>query len=266
MSSSLLSKQTLSPLAALKAKANLELKILKFRLTNLSKRRFKCPICDYYGPFFDVSLPIGVDVEHERCIRCRSWTRHRLQQLILNEVFEEDNISNKRILHFAPEKFFQAFFKKQFQDYVSADIAMEGVDVQCDMTNLPFKNAEFDVVCACHVLEHIKDDLSAIAEIRRILKPGGIAVLAVPVIGKKTIDYLEPNPHEWEHVRAPGEDYYERYLNFFSAVKQYRSTDFPDIYQLFINENREVFPNEFCPLRPTILGKKHIDYISVCYV
>ena len=266
MSNSPLPEQISSPLAALRAKTDLELKVWKFRLANLRKKKFKCPVCGYYGPFFDVSLPIGVDVKDERCIRCRSWTRHRLQQLVLNEIFADYDLSHKRILHFAPEKFFQVWFKKQFQDYVSADIAMAGVDVQCDMTNLPFADAEFDVVCACHVLEHIKDDLKAISEIRRVLKPDGIAILAVPIIGQKTIEYPEPNHYEWEHVRAPGEDYHERYLNFFSVVKQYCSTDFSDSYQLFINENRAVFPNEFCPLRPTILGDKHIDYISVCHV
>ena len=256
----------LSPLSEFQAKVELELKVLRFRLRNLNRKSFKCPICGYYGPFFDVDLPIGVSVEHERCIRCRGWTRHRLQKLVLDKIFKDYDASDKRILHFAPERFFQQKFQQQFQDYVSADIAMTGVDVQCDMTNLPFKDAEFDVVCACHVLEHIKDDFKAISEIRRILRPNGIAILAVPIIGKKTIEYPEPNPHEWEHVRAPGEDYFERYANFFSAIEQYRSIDFPEIYQLFINEDRSVFPNEFCPLRPTIEGEKHIDYIPVCYV
>ncbi|MBP0019358.1 MAG: class I SAM-dependent methyltransferase [Cyanobacteria bacterium SBLK] len=255
-----------SSILEFQAKAQLELKILQFRIKNLRKQNFKCPICGYHGPFFDMSLSIGVDVEHERCIRCRSWTRHRLQQLVIDEIFKNYDPTHKRILHFAPEHFFQKQFKNKFKDYTSADIAMEGVDVQCDMIDLPFKDAEFDFVCACHVLEHIRDDIKAISEIRRVLKPNGIAILAVPIIGKQTIEYPEANPHEWDHVRAPGEDYFERYAQFFSEVKQYRSTDFPDIYQLFINEDRSLFPNDRCPLRPTIQGNKHIDYIPVCYV
>ena len=69
-----------------------------------------------------------------------------------------------------------------------------------------------------------------------------------------------------DHVRCPGEDYYDRYLQFFSVVKQYTSTDFSDINQIFIYEDRTVWPNEPCPLRPPTEGEKHIDTIPVCYV
>lgn len=247
-------------------RSSLEANILKFRLQNLGKNRFVCPICGYHGPFRDISLPIGVKVEHERCPRCNSWTRHRLQQLVLNEVFQTFQPQDKRALHFAPEHFFQKLFKDLFRDYVSADLMMAGVDIHCDLTNLPFDNAEFDFICACHVLEHIRDDAKAISEIRRVLKPGGLAIIAVPVIGKETIEYPEPNHYEWEHVRAPGQDYYKRYLADFCEVKQYSSMDFSESYQIFINEDRGIFPNEFCPLRPTCVGTKHIDYVSVCYV
>ncbi|MEG4589167.1 class I SAM-dependent methyltransferase [Microcoleus sp. MOSTC5] len=250
----------------LRQKTELEFNVLKFRIDNFGKQNFKCPICGYYGPFRDLSMPTGSVAKHERCIRCRSWTRHRLQQLVLNELFKDYDISTKKILHFAPEKFFKKNFQRLFQDYISADIQMEGVDVKCDMTNLPFEDAEFDFVCACHVLEHIKDDYKALSEIRRVLKPHGIAILPVPILGKKTIEYPEPNPNEWDHVRCPGEDYYDRYLKFFSTVKTYSSTDFSDINQIYIYEDRTVWPNEPCPLRPPTEGEKHIDIIPVCYV
>jgi hypothetical protein len=49
-------------------------------------------------------------------------------------------------------------------------------------------------VFASHVLEHIPDDGLAIREIRRILVPDGIAILPVPLVSLKTIEYAEPNP------------------------------------------------------------------------
>ena len=42
------------------------------------------------------------------------------------------------------------------------------------------------------------------------MKPNGIAILPVPVIVKKTIEYPAPNPNEANHVRAPGYDYWDR--------------------------------------------------------
>ena len=43
-----------------------------------------------------------------------------------------------------------------------------------------FPDRHFDVVTLWHVFEHIHDPLATLVEIRRILKPGGVAVLAVP--------------------------------------------------------------------------------------
>jgi SAM-dependent methyltransferase len=47
-------------------------------------------------------------------------------------------------------------------------------------TKLPFREAAFDAVVASDVLEHIDDDSSAVAEITRVLRPGGSAVISVP--------------------------------------------------------------------------------------
>lgn len=49
-----------------------------------------------------------------------------------------------------------------------------------DATDLPFKNDSFDRIIASEVLEHIPDDEKAIAEMYRVLKPGGIALVTVP--------------------------------------------------------------------------------------
>jgi ubiquinone/menaquinone biosynthesis C-methylase UbiE len=45
---------------------------------------------------------------------------------------------------------------------------------------LPFKSGSFDVVTALDVIEHIDDDEAAIRELRRVMKPGGKAVISVP--------------------------------------------------------------------------------------
>jgi SAM-dependent methyltransferase len=49
-----------------------------------------------------------------------------------------------------------------------------------DATCLPFPDDSFDVVITSEVLEHIQDDVAAIAEMYRVLKPGGIFAVTVP--------------------------------------------------------------------------------------
>jgi len=51
---------------------------------------------------------------------------------------------------------------------------------QGDALDLPFADEEFDVVVAAEVLEHIPDDVAAMAELTRVLRPGGALAVTVP--------------------------------------------------------------------------------------
>lgn len=46
--------------------------------------------------------------------------------------------------------------------------------MQASAESLPFDGQEFDVVCCCDVLEHVDDLELVVAEISRVLKPGGV--------------------------------------------------------------------------------------------
>jgi SAM-dependent methyltransferase len=52
--------------------------------------------------------------------------------------------------------------------------------LRADLTRLPIADASFDVVTSLDTLEHIEDDAAALAEIARVLRPGGYALLTVP--------------------------------------------------------------------------------------
>lgn len=45
---------------------------------------------------------------------------------------------------------------------------------------LPYANEEFDLVLCLDVLEHLEDDSAGLTEIKRVLKPGGQAIITVP--------------------------------------------------------------------------------------
>ena len=52
--------------------------------------------------------------------------------------------------------------------------------LQFDLTTCPLPDACVDAVTALNVLEHIEDDVRALSQVRRILKPGGIVHIEVP--------------------------------------------------------------------------------------
>jgi SAM-dependent methyltransferase len=52
--------------------------------------------------------------------------------------------------------------------------------IQADATELPFRTAAFERVYCSEVLEHLPDPRAAVLELRRVLRPRGIAVLSVP--------------------------------------------------------------------------------------
>jgi len=51
---------------------------------------------------------------------------------------------------------------------------------QGDALSLPFADGEFDRIVAAEVLEHIPDDVAAIGELVRVLRPGGTIAVTVP--------------------------------------------------------------------------------------
>ena len=226
---------------------------------------FECPICKYHGPFKDLLLPTGRTVHNMKCLKCNSNVHHRLQYLVLMDILKCRDASRMKILHFAPEPFFRPVFSKYFQEYETADLEMHNVDHRVDLTKLPFEDYSYDFVFASHVLEHIKDDKAALKEVSRILRPDGIAMLTVPIACDKTVEYPSPNPNEYNHVRAPGPDYFEKLRPFFKKIKIVSSDDYPQKNQLYYYTDRSQLPNDKSPYRKPMLGEKHFDMVPICY-
>ena len=148
------------------------------------KTRRICPICGYQGMFSPVRHKPEI-----WCPCCDSRPRHRLLKLWMDR--EMALPKGAKVLHFAAEPWVRGWFEARGADYVTADIN-EKFELQLDITAMDLPDASFDMVMANHVLEHV-DDRAALAEMFRILKPHGQAVITVPMIEGWDETYEDPS-------------------------------------------------------------------------
>lgn len=154
--------------------------------------RLECPFCGWHfrrfrpaGFHYPVIIEKHVIGGHWHrdnvCPRCLSHARERLAYLFLKDrtsVFEQP----ARLLHVAPEpQLASALQQSPNIRYVSADLVGPGVMSHFDIQQMPFPDQIFDVVICNHVMEHVANDSLAMAEVYRILKPKGWALLQIPV-------------------------------------------------------------------------------------
>lgn len=182
--------------------------------------KVECPVCkSHYRKF----LPYGrINTRpNALCPTCLSLERHRLIWLYLQE---KTNFFSTQldVLHIAPEPCFMNRFEKQHgEKYITADIESPLAKVKMDIHQIPFPENHFDVVLCNHVLEHVQNDIKAMNEIYRVLKPGGWAIMQVPFFSPVPEITFEDtsitNPREREkafgqsdHVRMFGKDYTKR--------------------------------------------------------
>lgn len=179
----------------------------------------ECPICEIsYRKF----LPYGRlnPRPNALCPDSLSLERHRLMWLYLRDRTDFFNKPHK-LLHIAPELCFIKHFKGMDNlDYTTADIESPLADVKMDVHDIPFNDNTFDVVFCNHVMEHVDDDIKAMSEIHRVLKPGGWAIIQSPqdYSREETLEdptITDPKEREriyWQndHVRLFGMDYGKR--------------------------------------------------------
>ncbi|MBC8110808.1 MAG: class I SAM-dependent methyltransferase [Verrucomicrobia bacterium] len=177
-----------------------------------------CPVC---GSHYRKFLPYGrIGRENALCPNCLSLERHRLMWLYLKEKTDFFTASHK-LLHVAPEYCFLSRFEVMTNlDYITADIESPLAKIKMDIHQIPFEANTFDVTFCNHVMEHVTDDLKAMQELHRILKPGGWAIIQSPLDTSKKTTLEDPNisspaerlKHYWQedHLRLYGLDYKNR--------------------------------------------------------
>jgi Methyltransferase domain len=193
-----------------------------------------CPVCERSSSRF---APFGNPVrENSECVWCGAKERHRFVWLFWKsgrgELFAQ--IPGRKFLHVAPEKFFEVRLRPIIgSGYVTADLFASYADVRMDVQDIQFPADSFDMIYCCHVLEHVQDDRKAMSEFRRILKPGGWALLMVPdFLGKTIEDPQAADPEarlrlfrQTDHVRDYGPDFADRLREVGFEVTVVRPAD-----------------------------------------
>jgi len=80
--------------------------------------------------------------------------------------------------------------------YVSIDIASSLASIKADIMYMPFRDNVFDCIICYRVLEFIDDDKKAMAELLRVLKPSGWAMLQSLLDYNKEMTFEPENPEQ----------------------------------------------------------------------
>jgi hypothetical protein len=148
-----------------------------------------CPVCDRsFDRFAD-----DIDRPGVLCWRCGAAERHRAQALLWCERPQLLSDAGS-LLHFAPEwALRRRLAGRPGLRYVTADLDMEGVDLRLDLCALDLPDASFGAVVCSHVLEHVRDDAAAMAELHRVTAPGGWCLVMTPLDLGRSATYEDPS-------------------------------------------------------------------------
>jgi SAM-dependent methyltransferase len=176
--------------------------------------RLECPCCG--GRFRRFRSRSGRP--DARCPRCDSYERHRVLWMWMRSTGLLDE--HLDVLHIAPEPVFESRLRALPNlTYTGGDLYPKGDQVRVDLADIPFGDGSFDLVICNHVLDEIPDDRRAIAEIHRVLRPGGRFINQTPVEpGRETTledPSLSPEErrrvfHTADDVRIYGRDFLDR--------------------------------------------------------
>jgi SAM-dependent methyltransferase len=189
-------------------------------------RRFRPAGFDY--PVLKEKQVVGASYHlDDVCPRCFSNARERLAYLFLKA---ETNLLRDEltVLHVAPEPNIARVLKRQANlKYITADLFEPDVMARFDVLKLPFQDDTFDVVICNHVLEHVADDHVAMSEFYRAVKPGGWALLQVPIALALDQTIEDPTAQtDADRIRLFGQNDHVRLYNVADYVSRLTKAGF----------------------------------------
>ncbi len=210
----------------------------------------KCPICGWTGSaFYRHSYPMK-PADIFVCPNCGSSERHRFAYHALKDTLVKNA---DKTLHFAPEQFIEPWLRSISREYLSVDLMSPSAMERMDITTLQLEDNRFSLVWCSHVLEHVENDRKAMAELYRVLRPSGIAVIMVPVYGAITYENPEARSPEdklkhfkqEDHVRLYGLDIKDRLQETGFKVDVLNVSDIPiesvNLFVLDYPSTKEIF-------------------------
>jgi SAM-dependent methyltransferase len=76
---------------------------------------------------------------------------------------------------------YRPLLERRVRHYVAVDPQLEGLtDVVATGEDLPFAGDFFDLAICAQVMTYVRDPRRVVGEIRRVLRPGGVALLSAP--------------------------------------------------------------------------------------
>jgi len=177
--------------------------------------KYTCPCCGWRLRAFTRGGASFKLRQQGYCPRCNSKARHRRNWLYLQQKTNlfADNLS---VFHISPKYSLSRQLKTRSNlDYIAVDINNRPhIGAKMDITASAMPSNSMDAIICIHVLEHVQQDRKAIGELYRLLKPGGWAIISVPIrLDQKTYeDSSIITPQERE--RAFGETGHFRFYGY----------------------------------------------------
>lgn len=174
------------------------------RLRQFALAAARCPFC---GPSLFVRLN-GSD-SGVRCVRCAASSVH----LLLGEALRrqvpdlarcavcELSASGPHVDHL--RRCAGSLSTSEYREDAAPGSVRAGIRCE-DVQRLTYRDASFDVVTHTEVMEHVPDDARAFAELRRVLRPGGVMLFTVPLHGgERTVERARLRDGRIEHLQEP---------------------------------------------------------------
>ena len=167
--------------------------------------------------------------EYYKLERSHWWFTARLE--ILESVFKkhilkarsgELNILNVGVATGATSEMLSKYGKvtsveydKECCDFLEEKTGIKAINAS--LTELPFEDNSFDLVCAFDVIEHIEDDGLAVSEIQRVLKIEGFSFVTVPAFQFLWSNHDVVNHHYRRYTKSNLNALFEDFTLKFSS-------------------------------------------------
>lgn len=210
------------------------------------EKKYDCPACGkknvYFTPLPMWYFELWEKYEHihsifgyetfnfikYECSNCKNADRDRLYAMYIAEVLKKSTGEINMVDIGAYVPLVELFRKDPRLKIRTADLFAPNVDDKVDITNMTlYKDGQFDAFNCSHVLEHIDDDIKAMKELYRILKPEGWGIAMVPINLLLNDIYENPSIKDkagrWKHF---GQDDHVRIYSKQGFISRLESVGF----------------------------------------